>query len=170
MAATDFDSGVGGGVGDGDDGSGKTNFGLGDGDDYLSAGRAFVDGGNGNGGGDDGDDGGELQWTGGPRWKRRGGVAPGSKTIISSKVDFGHRGLSGVDLSGGSRDGVNFVKGSRVPPRVLPQQPSRHRASAKRRWSKLETTKRVLHLSGATPRVKGVRQRGNRKKSSGLVK
>ena len=114
----------------------STDFTLGDGDDYLSAGRAFIDGGNGNGGGDDGDDdGGDLQLTGGPRWKRRGGVA-GSKTINSGKVDFGHRGVSGIDLSGGSRDGVNFAKGSRVPPRVLPQQPSRHRASVKRQGKK----------------------------------
>ena len=114
-------------------------FALGDGDNYLSAGRAFVDGDNGNGGGGD-DDGGDLQLTGGPRWKRRGGVA-GSKTINSGKVDFGHRGVSGIDLSGASREGVNFAKGSRVPPRVIPQQPSRHRASVKRQGKKKKSLK-----------------------------
>ena len=110
-------------------------FALGDGDNYLSAGRVFVD----DDDGSEGDDG-ELQLTGGPRWKRRGGVA-GSKTINSGKVDFGHRGVSGIDLSGGSREGVNFAKGSRVPPRVLPQQPSRHRASVKRRVKKKKSSK-----------------------------
>jgi hypothetical protein len=113
---------------------------LGDGDNYLSSGRVSTDGGNGNGGGGGGtDDGGDLQLASGLRWKRRGGVA-GSKTINSGKVDFGHRGVSGIDLSGGSRDGVNFAKGSRVSPRVLPQQPSRHRAS-KRRVKKKKSSK-----------------------------
>ena len=59
------------------DRSNRGLFTLGDGDDYLSAGCALIDGGNGNGGGggDDGDDdGGDLQLTGGPRWKRRFGV------------------------------------------------------------------------------------------------
>jgi hypothetical protein len=54
------------------EGDGRTpapaDFTLGGGDDYLSAGRAFIDG-NGNN-----DDDGDLQLTGGPRWKRRFGV------------------------------------------------------------------------------------------------
>ena len=52
----------------------STDFTLGDGDDYLSAGRVFIDDGNGNGNGGGDDDGGDLQLTGGPRWKRRGGA------------------------------------------------------------------------------------------------
>ena len=113
-------------------------FALDGGENYLSAGRVFVDDDDGSEGGGGGD--GELQLTGGPRWKRRGGVA-GSKVINSGKVDFGHRGVSGIDFSGGSREGVNFAKGSRVPPRVLPQQPSRHRASVKRRVKKKKSSK-----------------------------
>jgi hypothetical protein len=117
------------------DRSGSGLFALGDGDNYLSSGRVFVDD-------DDGSEGGdvELQLTGGPRWKRRGGGG-GGEVINSGKVDFGHRGVSGIDLSGGSREGVNFAKGSRVPPQVLPQQPSRHRASVKRRVKKKQSSK-----------------------------
>jgi hypothetical protein len=91
---------------------------LGDGGNYLSSRRVSTDGGKGNGGGG-------------------GGTADGGDL---SKVDFGHRGVSGIDLSGGSRAGVNFAKGSRVAPRVLPQQPSCHRAS-KRRVKKKKSSK-----------------------------